>query len=369
MKNFLVISFLFLLSIWGCQRSGKGHEEKNQILETHVDQFTSNKEILLKIKEIDSLLKKLTLDKNTAGVSFGIQVDNSQPYLATYGYANVGQKLKVKSSTEFRIASVTKPFTATAIALLIEQGSIALNDPINKFFPGFPNGGKVTIYQLLSHTSGIPNWWEGGLPEDTPENFPMCETPHKYIQGMDKVFHFEPGTKHAYSNSGYVLLGEIIEQVSGKSYSDFLKLKIFSPSKMKNTQMVDIYGSSDHWAQGYALDSKKEKLFIEPVFIHMPFAAGGLQSNVSDLLSFANTLFEDRLIGKSLLNQMTSYAKVINEKPVYEALYFPADFSPPAPPKNMKKNGYGLGFSLMEVNGKPIIWHSGGIPGFNSIWA
>jgi CubicO group peptidase (beta-lactamase class C family) len=176
-----------------------------------------------RINAIDNLIKKLVSDKKTVGFSFGIQIGEATPIIKEYGLANLEKGLPVKSTDQFRIASVTKPITATAILKLVELGELSLNDRINKFFPDYPNGQNISIYQLLSHTSGIPNWWDGGMPGSTPKSFPMCDSPHMYLQQMKNGSLFAPSEFFKYSNSGYILLGEIIEIVSGIKYDEFLK--------------------------------------------------------------------------------------------------------------------------------------------------
>jgi len=367
MKQKTIIYLTFSLLILSCHIT---HKSNSSSVSSSFKSTPKSVENQFKVSEIDSLIKGLVLNNKTAGIAFGIQLENSDAYIRAYGLADVENKINVNASTQFRIASITKPITATAIMLLIQQGWLSLGDTVGKFFPDYPNGTKITIYQLLSHTSGIPNWWDGVLPENTLKSFPMCATPHKYLQGMKKPSLFEPGTLYAYSNSEYVLLGEIIEQVSGKSYQNFLNTSIFIPSNMKSTKVEEAFTTSGNWAKGYAFNAKKKRPFVQPdpIYPYMPFAAGALRSNVADMLNFTKSLFEKNLIKKELLEKMVSYATVLSGKPVYEANYFPLGFTPPPPPNHVKKNGYGLGLSLMETYGEPVIWHSGGIQGFNSIW-
>lgn len=320
------------------------------------------------INRVDSLAQSLIVNKKTSGLMLAIKIDNAKTFSKEYGYSNVEIKKQVNSTDEFRIASVTKMVTAVAIMQLIEQKKLELKDTISKFFKDFPNGNKITIYQLLSHTSGIPNWWdeEGGLPENKPDDFPMCKEPHIYLQQMRKMSFFEPGTKYFYSNSEYVLLGEIIEKLSGMTYEAYLKKNIFHKAKMRYTEVEYSFNSKPSWAQGYKLINTNDTTFSKPDSITMPFAAGALRSNSTDLLKFVDALFNGELIKQSTLQLMTKYAVTNSGLPVYDAMFYPNGANAPKRPDYIKKYGYGLGFSLMEVYGQPLVWHNGSISGFSS---
>lgn len=131
------------------------------------------------IKKIDSLINNLVVNNKSAGFQLGVLIGDSEPVLKEYGFSNFKNKKKVKSTDQFRIASITKTFTATAILKLVELGKLSLNDTFDKFFKNYPNGKEITIYHLLSHTSGIPNWWDGEIQGEVPIDFPMCKYPHK----------------------------------------------------------------------------------------------------------------------------------------------------------------------------------------------
>lgn len=312
------------------------------------------------------MIQKLILSEKTAGFALGIQIGDEEPIIKEYGFADLSANRKVKAIDQFRIASVTKPFTAAAIFKLVDLGKLSLSDHINKFFPDYPNGANISVYHLLSHTSGIPNWWDGGMSEDVPKEFPMCDNPHQYLQGMKNNALFQPGEFYKYSNSGYVLLGEIIEIVSGQPYEDFLKQNIFTPVGMTNTRMEYIEKVNDDWVKGYALDTSKNIPFVDPDVYHMPFSAGGLRSNALDLLKFIKALNSGKIINEASFKKMTSYATLNSGKPVYEGVYRAPGAKPNKRHKEFEKQGYGLGFNLMELYKTPVYYHSGGIAGFNS---
>lgn len=359
-----LLTFLVVLFLAGCGYLDKGRGNLSN------DTKTSKQ-----INEIDSLIQQLVLDKHTVGVSFGIQVDNSKSFTGSYGIADIEYNSKVNDSTLFNIASITKPFTALGIVILVQENKLSFEDTIDQFFPDFPNGHKITIYQLLSHTSGIPESWIGGLPKDISSDWVIKPKPHLILQKMKNLALFEPGTKYSYSSSGYLLLGEIIEQLTGQSYQDFIKKKILrkygatlafiEEKEMRRTNL---------WSNGYGVtvtDSiKNEKSFFKHDFAAYNLKSfGGLKSNPSDLLELSKALFDARIANENILNQMLSYARTNNGNYVYDELYFPSGFQPPPLPEHLEKNGYGLGFSLMTIYGVPVIWHSGGMPGYNAVWA
>jgi CubicO group peptidase (beta-lactamase class C family) len=324
------------------------------------------KKDVARINKIDSLIQKLISEKKTPGFALGIKIGDSKPITKEYGFADLGANKKVTSEHQFRIASLTKPFTATAILKLVELEKLSLADKIDKFFPLYPNGKNISIYHLLSHTSGIPNWWEGQLPQNVPKDFPMCDSPHQYLQAMKNHALFEPGEFYKYSNSGYVLLGEIIEITSGQDYEKYLQENVFKPAGMSNTGMEYIEKVSEDFVKGYAIDSTQNNPFVEPMVYHMPFSAGGLRSTASDLLKFVKALKEGKIITRESFRKMTSYALLNDGKPVYEGNYIVPGSKPAKVQAEIERRGYGLGFHLMDLYQSPVYFHSGGIAGFNS---
>lgn len=360
----VLLPFLMVLFLANCRELEKTSGNLS------IDLKTSNQ-----IEHIDSLIQKLVLDKHTAGVSFGIQVDNSAPFIASYGMADIEDNVRVNNNTLFNIASITKTFTALGIGILVQENKLSFEDTTDQFFPDFPNGHAITIYQLLSHTSGIPESWMGGLPENISSDWTIEPNPHLILQKMNNPSLFEPGTKYSYSSSGYLLLGEIIEQLSGQSYQDFIEQRILK--KCGATQsFIEEKGMerTDLWSIGYGIsvaDSvKNEKSFFKHDFAaYILKSFGGLKSTPSDLLKFTKALFKGKIVKEDILNKMMSYAKTANGNYVYDELYFPSGFQLPTLPEHLGKNGYGLGFSLMTTYGVPVIWHSGGMPGYNAVWA
>ena len=159
---------------------------------------------------------------------------------------------------------------------LEELGMLKLDETIDGYFPTFPKADKITISQLLTHTSGIANWW-GRLPDDAPEDFMNTGQAYEWLSKMEPIFSFEPGTMREYSNSGYVLLGQIIEMVTGKSLNDALQYFVLSRVGAGATFLEDAPKKLPDWAAGYDLDAGR---LVSAQYVPPPFAAGGLRANL-----------------------------------------------------------------------------------------
>ena len=266
-------------------------------------------------------------------------------YKKGVGLANMEWDIPNTPDTKFRLGSITKQFTATLILQLVEQGKIKLDGKLSDYLPDYrkDTGAKVTIHNLLSHTSGIPSYTSlPGFFQDVSRNpFTVDDFIKKYASGD---LEFEPGTKFVYDNSGYFLLGAIIEKVTRKPYEQVLKENIFDPVGMKNS-------GYDHWgtiiskrATGY---SKTPKGYQTAAYLDMsiPYAAGSLYSTVEDLY-----LWDQALYGEKIL---TAKSKELMFKP--------------------NLNNYGYGFVITKTTlapptklAVPVIQHGGGINGFNT---
>ncbi len=361
MKIYLYVLLLFFTNILKCQNLEKQYAQ-------------------ISIK-MDSMAQKLVKTKKVVGISVGLQVGKSEPFTANYGLANIDRHAYFKESTYFRISTITQAFTAVAIGILIEEGQVKLSEPLSKFFPDFPSGDKVTIYHLLSHTSGIPQWSKAKMIPVTrlPSGWTTQENPHQYIMKMSPLYKFEPGSEYLYSATNYLLLGEIIEDISNNYYEGFLLENIFAPLGMNNSRIT---GKSENnrqlknWAVGYHIlrnrDESIKKYQSAPDITRILKAIGDMETTVQDMLKWTSGLFNNKLIGADLLEQMTTYSILNSGNPSYESEYPPERFGYflPKTPNYMQHDGkgYGLGFKIDEINGKKIIWQSGVLPGITALW-
>jgi CubicO group peptidase (beta-lactamase class C family) len=256
-----------------------------------------------------------------------------------YGSANLEWDVPNTPATKFRLGSITKQFTAASILLLEERGKLQLDDPINKYIPDAPAAwNKITIFNLLTHTSGIPNFTS--LPEY--KSLKLEETPvAKTVATVrDKPLDFVPGEKMSYSNSGYLVLGYVIEQVTGGSYAKFVTDNILTQLGMKDSGYDSNTAIIPRRAAGYAPSPSGP---VNAAFIHMsiPHAAGALYSTTEDLLRWEVGLFGGKLISATSLAKMTTPFK----------------------------NDYAFGLTVQTVAGRKVIQHGGGIEGFNTLLA
>lgn len=210
-----------------------------------------------------------------------------------FGYASRTDGTLNDDNTSFRIGSVSKQFTAMAILILQERGLIAIEDPVSKYLSGYPNGERITIKQLLNHTSGIPNYTDFAFYPSVVE---QPHTPQQVIEYfMFEPLDFAPGHEFRYSNSGYVILGEIIQSVSQMSYTEFLRQEVFVPLDMSHSGYLDLEENNIDTASGY-LSNYAPSPFIHPT---LPSADGGLVSSVTDLLKWHRALRENALINEN----------------------------------------------------------------------
>lgn len=255
-----------------------------------------------------------------------------------YGLANPAFSIPNNENTKFKLASVSKQFTATGILLLEQEGKLNVNDTLGKFFPNTPKWKNITIHHLLAHTSGIPSFTDFPV-YDTIKHFPLN---HTQIIALfkDKSTEFEPGTKFSYSNSGYIILSEIISKVSGLTYKEFIEERIFKKCDMRNSGVLTSNEEPQNLATGTHVENGKFML-AEHIDMNIPSGAGALYSTTEDLFKFHNALMGNKLLTKESLSKLT--------KP------------------NLEKYGYGV--IIDNISGHNQIAHSGGIDGFATWYA
>jgi CubicO group peptidase (beta-lactamase class C family) len=254
-----------------------------------------------------------------------------------YGLANRETKTPNSPRTKIRLGSLTKQFTAAAILLLRERGKLRTSDSICKYVSDCPGAWEpVTIHHLLTHTSGIPSYT--GLP-DFRKLAVYPATPTELIARFrDKQLEFAPGKEFSYNNSGYVLLGHVVEKVSGNSYAEFLRENVFRPLGMNDTGYDENDAVIENRADGYTPTPRgiRRAPYID---MTVPFAAGGLYSTAEDMYLWAKALAAGKLLSKESL----------------DAMHTPF------------KNGYGYGVFIGEQYGLRNITHGGGIEGASTL--
>ncbi|MCX6044028.1 MAG: serine hydrolase [Chloroflexi bacterium] len=252
-----------------------------------------------------------------------------------YGLANRAQQIANTPQTKFRLGSLTKSFTALAILQLQVQGKLNVQDLICQYIADCPTAWQaITIHQLLTHTAGVPDLTRFPDYEQTKN---LASTPAQTIARFkDRPLDFQPGAQWDYSNSGYILLGAIIEKAAGKTYEAFLQENIFTPLQMINTGYEH---DKSQLATGYANATAE----ADAIDMSIPFAAGGLYSTVEDLYRWDQALDTEQLLPKPLLDTM---------------------FTPQATIPNSNGSSYGYGWVIGQQLGRPTVGHNGGIEGF-----
>ena len=254
-----------------------------------------------------------------------------------YGYANLEWDILNSPITKFRIGSLTKQFTAAAILLLEENGKLKLTDPIKKYMPDTPAAwNDIAIFNLLTHTSGIPNYTS--FP-DFALITKTTKAPEQQIDLFrDKPLDFQPGEGYAYNNSGYVLLGYLIERLSDQSYQDFMMNAVFKPLGMNDSGYDSNTAIISHRASGYLRTSMGVQN-AEYLDMSIPYSAGSLYSTTQDLHRWMTCLLGGKFLSPASLKKMVTPFK----------------------------NNYGLGVIIEAIDGKKVIHHAGAINGFDSI--
>jgi CubicO group peptidase (beta-lactamase class C family) len=255
-----------------------------------------------------------------------------------FGLADRANQRVATADTSFRVGSVTKQFTAAAILRLEQDGKLAVEDKVSKHLPDYPGPGKdVTIHQLLTHTAGIPSYTElDKLMERRAEPI----TVHDLLAMFWNLpLEFAPGTKFSYSNSGYAILGAIIERVSGVPYRRYLEDHLFRPAKLAHTEVGDAAGAADR-AEGYKI-AQHALIPAHAIDMSLPFAAGAVRSTASDLVRWHRALSGDAILSAGERDK----------------LY------------RVERDKYAYAWVVDEVAGHRVVWHNGGIDGFGtSYW-
>jgi CubicO group peptidase (beta-lactamase class C family) len=266
-----------------------------------------------------------------------IAKDGQTLFAKGYGFANVEHEVPNTPKTKFRLASVSKQFVATGIMLLEHDGKLKVEDPLKKHLPDSPKAwADVTLHQLMSHTSGVPEnlrpaLFKGMWPQPT-------DLEHILDVIKEKPLDFKSGEKYSYSNTGYVLLGLVIEKLSGRPYGDFLRDRIFKPLGMTDTGVDRRNLVLKHRANNYGL-SKGDFVHAQYIDLSQVYAAGSLYSTVEDLLKWDTALYTDKILPQKSLEKMWTAVK----------------------------DNYGYGWLIRKRDDRKQILHTGGLPGCQTI--
>lgn len=297
---------------------------------------------------IDSYVKYQMATQRIPGLTLVVSL-NGQPVLEKgYGVSNIASSTPATPATVFRIGSVTKQFTASAIMLLVQDGRIKLDDKVSRYLPTAPaSWNAITIGHLLQHTSGLQRDLPASLlTQVNPEALPTIDG----LISMAGKFPLEhqTGAVHSYSNVGYHVLGFVIEKVTGQYFADFLQQRVFGPLGMTSADVIRTTKTPSSMATGYLWDGRAHRpassFFLTPGFVE---AEGNLQMSATDLAKWDAALLTERILTKASLAQMWTPAMLNDGTAV----------------------GYGFGWSLEAINKRPYTSHGGSVEGFTSSFA
>ncbi|HEY6642414.1 serine hydrolase domain-containing protein [Povalibacter sp.] len=293
-------------------------------------------------QQIDELMS--AYDGEVPGASVLVLHNGSAVVHRGYGFADLEKRTLAAPDTNYRLASVTKQFTAASILLLMQDGQLQLDDPISRWFPDLPSATKaITVRHLLSHLSGLIDY-EEVIPADMTQQLHDADI-LKILEGQDRTY-FAPGTSYRYSNGGYALLALIVERASGKSFAAFLRARIFQPLRMSNTVAhQEGVSAVPHRAYGYTFENGRWGR-TDQSQTSAVLGDGGIYSSIDDLARWDAALYDERLLSDE--SRELAFTPVTRtEDPRIE---------------------YGMGWRITpEEVGGTTLWHSGETRGFRNV--
>jgi CubicO group peptidase (beta-lactamase class C family) len=291
---------------------------------------------------IDAIVRGAIERQRLPGVSIAVARDGQTLLARGYGMRNVGESLPADADTIYSIASVSKQFTVAALMQLAERGGLRLDDKVSRYFPWHPYGDTIELRHLLNHTSGMPDYF----PVDNFDRIGFVDASPREIAEtvLNRPPAFQPGAEYQYCNTGYVLLGAILEQVAEQTLAQYLQTHFFGPLEMTRTAVDDAPVIRSNVAIGYTSFALSPWEIARDYHPSWEFATGGLSSTVNDLLKWNRALRNGRVVSPASYAQMTAAAVLNNGHPV----------------------NYGFGLGVSDVSGMREIRHTGGLPGMST---
>jgi CubicO group peptidase (beta-lactamase class C family) len=320
-------------------------------------------------KQVEAMFSAVT-QNNLPGLAVLVRKDGRTAFEKGYGVRDLRAKAKIDASTNFRLASFTKQFTAAAVMLLVHDGKLRYDQTLTEIFPDFPSYGKtITVRNLLNHTGGLPDYED--LMEGVEAKFnSWVWTPERQIQDaqvlklleLESKAKFASGTSWSYSNSGYVVLGLIVAKVSGQSYADCLHSRIFVPLHMDHTI---VYLKDKNKVANRAFGHSKEGDALKETdqsSTSATLADGGIYSNLEDLAKWDDALRNHTLLTAEEMAPALTPAKLANGSQTMWPVEANDDNLHPGKPVS-----YGFGWFLDPYQTRPRMWHTGSTMGFRTV--
>lgn len=289
---------------------------------------------------------------NRPGLSIAVRKDGQLVYQGNEGMARFDTDLPISSATQFRIGSISKPITALAIMKLVEDGEISLEDKLLSFYPELPANFKdITLKHLLSHRSGLLDYIDDNTNLSSLDNVPTAEVLNFFENSGLENLNFEPGSMGRYSNTGYVLLALVVENVTGISFPDYLDQVFFSPIGMDNTFVISEQKHLGDKGENYAL-SFGTAIRVKG-FNSLIYGASGVVSTTTDMMKFTEALLENQIVSEASLDLMTqTQGAVPNIETDYGLGWL---------------TGTGNYWHTNRITDPNDFWHSGGFDGYQTV--
>jgi D-alanyl-D-alanine carboxypeptidase len=294
------------------------------------------------VASIDSVVAAAMKDGRVAGMAVAVVKGRDTLLFKGYGLADVEDSVPVRPHTVFRIGSVTKQFTSAAIMKLVEQGKLSLDDEMSKYLPDIPTRGrKILVRHLLNHTSGIPSYTDIGPRWGRTIRLDLSHDSLLAIVKNDSLM-FDPGANFYYNNTGYYILGVLIEKITGEKYGDYLAKTFFQPLGLRGTMYCDVRPIIRNRADGYDVAPNGQLVNTDYLSMNQPFAAGSLCSTIGDLVTWTRALESGRVVSRASYARMTAPEPLTSKRPMT----------------------YGYGLTVDTLGTHRVVSHGGGINGF-----
>jgi D-alanyl-D-alanine carboxypeptidase len=288
-------------------------------------------------QRVDALLDAAVAHQHLAGVSLAVARNGIVLYAKGYGYRDMARRLPATPQTIYNIASNSKQFAAACVLLLQQDGKLNIDDKLSKYLPQLPYAGKITVREVLNHTSGLSDYL------DLIDNTKI--TPAKVNAALPKLkLRFPPGSKYEYSNSNYIIAGLVVAKVSGMSYDAFLRQRILVPLDLQATSVGTAPMDLPEGALGYMVVKGRIVPTVQQTVSQLDYPDGNVNSTVLDLVTWDDALDSGRVVDAQLLKMMFT----------------------PSGHKTDWQDGYGLGVAMGHVGTHREIVHTGGWTGFSS---
>jgi len=294
-----------------------------------------------KLAELDAIFAKHVAATKLPGLSVGVVLDGRLVLAKGYGKRSLEDDLPVQTDTRFAIGSVTKQFTSACVLLLQEAGKLSVHDAVAKYYPNLARAEDITLLDLMNHVSGYPDYYPlDFVDRRMSQPIPADALLEKYA-GKGVNLDFEPGTRYSYSNTGYILLGRIVEKVSGESFSSFLRKRILRPLGMTET-FYEPDPDRPEIARGYTTFALGPSEPNQPEAQGWVSSAGGIYTTPRDLAKWDIALLERKVVNRESWALMTRSRRL----------------------KNGSLTGYGCGLAIGTRNRREVLGHNGAVNGF-----